>query len=63
MNPDRAVFIVCLCIAAFWGGMEVAQAESDEAKWARIAKAREARVIIERRYEACVTTCREGCLK
>ena len=38
-------------------------AESDAQKWARLAKAKEERRVIERRYEACVTTCREGCVK
>ncbi len=62
MNPDRAVFIVCLCIAAFWGGVEV-QAETDEQKWKRLEQNREARRVIERKFEACVTQCREGCVK
>ncbi len=62
MSADAKVFIGCLLVAAFLGGMASA-AESDEKKWERLAAAKEKRRAIEVKYENCMATCRERCAK
>jgi hypothetical protein len=62
---DKLVGYVTLIGLGFLLGLSVndvqARRETDEQKWERLQKQREFRRNIERKYEACMYSCRENC--
>ena len=56
-----AGWILVMLIAVLWITESFGKGESDEQKWERLAQQKQARRIVEHRYEACMNTCRETC--